>query len=43
VMGDNRRKNGSNDSRTLGQFDLSDVEGHAIFRWFPIKDFGVLG
>jgi signal peptidase I len=42
VMGDNRVKNGSNDSRSLGEFDLSDIRGRAILRWYPFNHFGTL-
>jgi len=40
VMGDNRLKGGSNDSRSLGLFDVSAIRGKAIFRWFPFNKFG---
>ena len=42
VMGDNRLKGGSNDSRSLGVFDLKAIRGKAIFRWFPFAKFGKL-
>jgi signal peptidase I len=42
VMGDNRLKNGSNDSRTLGVFNISAIRGKAIFRWYPFSKFGTL-
>ncbi|MDR1061039.1 MAG: signal peptidase I [Clostridiales bacterium] len=42
VMGDNRERGGSNDSRSLGEFDLSTIRGKAIFRWYPFSDFGAL-
>jgi len=40
VMGDNRLKGGSNDSRSLGVFNVSAIRGKAIFRWFPFSKFG---
>ena len=40
VMGDNRLKGGSNDSRSLGVFDMSTIRGKAIFRWYPFSKFG---
>jgi len=40
VMGDNRLRGGSNDSRSLGVFDTSAVRGRAIFRWYPFHKFG---
>ena len=40
VMGDNRLKGGSNDSRSLGVFNTSAIRGKAIFRWYPFKKFG---
>lgn len=43
VMGDNRLKGGSNDSRSLGVFDLSAIRGRAIFRWYPFSRLGKLG
>jgi signal peptidase I len=42
VMGDNRARGGSNDSRSLGEFDLSNIRGKAIFRWYPFADLGTL-
>ena len=42
VMGDNRLKGGSNDSRSLGVFDIKAIRGKAIFRWFPFSKFGSL-
>lgn len=42
VMGDNRLKGGSNDSRTLGVFNKSAIRGRAIFRWYPFDKFGKL-
>jgi len=42
VMGDNRLKGGSNDSRSLGLFDIKTIRGKAIFRWFPFSKFGAI-
>ena len=42
VMGDNRLKGGSNDSRSLGVFNRSAIRGRAIFRWYPFDKFGKL-
>ena len=42
VMGDNRKRGGSNDSRMMGQFNVSDIKGKAILRWYPFSSFGVL-
>ena len=42
VMGDNRLKGGSNDSRSLGVFNMSTVRGKAIFRWYPFNKFGTI-
>lgn len=38
VMGDNRER--SSDSRQLGPFALSSIEGKAVLRVWPLKDFG---
>ena len=38
VMGDNR--NNSTDSRMLGYIDNDDILGHAVFRLYPLKQFG---
>ncbi len=40
VMGDNR--NASKDSRELGQIPVDEVMGHALFRFWPFDEFGVL-
>lgn len=38
VMGDNRQN--SSDSRQIGFIDYSRIKGRAIFRMWPLKDFG---
>lgn len=38
VMGDNR--NNSKDSRELGQIPLEEVMGGAVFRFWPLSNFG---
>ena len=38
MMGDNR--NNSKDSRELGQIPLDEVMGGAVFRFWPISNFG---
>ena len=40
VMGDNR--NASKDSRELGQVPVDEVMGHALFRFWPLDEFGKL-
>lgn len=40
VMGDHR--NASNDSRSLGCFDIEDIMGKALWRIFPAEDFGTV-
>lgn len=43
VLGDNREKNASKDSRTFGTVDVKSVKGITGFRYFPIDDrFGSL-
>jgi signal peptidase I len=42
VMGDNRLKGGSKDSRTLGVFDVKAIRGKVLFRWFPFSRFGTV-
>jgi signal peptidase I len=38
VMGDNR--GASRDSRTFGAVRISDIVGHAVFRYWPLNRFG---
>ena len=38
VMGDNR--NNSKDSRAMGTFSVKDIEGHAVFRFWPLNKMG---
>lgn len=40
VMGDNRRD--SCDSRTFGPVPLNTIHGHAIFRYWPLHQIGVI-
>ena len=40
VLGDNREV--SKDSRTFGAIDHSQIEGKAVFRFWPFNKFGVL-
>jgi len=40
VLGDNREV--SKDSRTFGLIDKSQIEGRVVFRFWPIKDIGVI-
>ncbi|NLH95745.1 MAG: signal peptidase I [Clostridiaceae bacterium] len=40
VMGDNREV--SKDSRTFGAVDRSQIEGRAVFRFWPLSGFGPL-
>jgi len=40
VLGDNREV--SKDSRTFGTIDRSQIEGKAVFRFWPLKDAGIL-
>jgi len=40
VMGDNREV--SKDSRTFGPVDRSQIEGKAVFRFWPLSGFGTL-
>ncbi|WP_425446127.1 signal peptidase I [Dethiothermospora halolimnae] len=43
VLGDNRSKGASKDSRHLGFIPVSSIKGKAIFRYFPFNDdFGNL-
>lgn len=41
VMGDNR--NHSNDSRAFGQITIHDIVGQALFRYWPLNEFGLIG
>jgi len=40
VMGDNR--GASRDSRTFGPAPLSGIVGHAVFRYWPLEQLGIL-
>lgn len=42
VLGDNRMPNESLDSRVFGPVSLKKVDGRAVLRFFPIKQFGRL-
>ncbi len=43
ILGDNREKNASKDSRSFGTVDVKSVKGITGFRYFPIDDrFGFL-
>lgn len=42
VMGDNRPRGGSIDSRILGTFHKSKVIGRVMFRMLPLDEFGTL-
>ncbi len=43
VLGDNRNKGASKDSRYLGLIPINDIKGKAIYRYFPFDDrFGSL-
>ncbi|MTI49378.1 signal peptidase I [Sporosalibacterium faouarense] len=43
VMGDNRNKRASNDSRSFGSIPIDTVKGKAFFRYYPFGDrFGSL-
>jgi signal peptidase I len=42
VMGDNRTRGGSIDSRVLGTFDESKIIGRVVFRLFPLNQLGGL-
>jgi signal peptidase I len=42
VMGDNRTRGGSIDSRILGTFDDNKVIGRVVFRLFPLNQLGGL-
>ena len=40
VMGDNREN--SSDSRNLGIFTEDEIMGHAVFRFWPVGNIGML-
>ena len=40
VLGDNRYRDRSKDSRSFGQIDIERVRGKAILRFFPFDSFG---
>lgn len=42
VLGDNRLPNESLDSRIFGPVSIKKVEGRAVFRFYPFKQFGKL-
>lgn len=42
VVGDNRIKNISKDSRTFGPIKRNSLEGHAIYRFYPFNNIGSL-
>ncbi len=42
VLGDNRNFRKSTDSRVFGLISKDKVEGHAVFRYFPLDRIGVL-
>lgn len=42
VMGDNRKPNESVDSRYFGPVDRKEIEGYAMFRYFPFNKIGDL-
>lgn len=43
VLGDNRLKNASKDSRYFGTVDIDEITGKAFFRYYPFNDrFGIL-
>jgi signal peptidase I len=42
ILGDNRHKGKSLDSRKLGVFKVDDIKGRAVLRIFPFNSFGFL-
>ena len=42
VLGDNRLHDASLDSRKIGPLSVKKVEGRAVFRFYPFKQFGKL-
>lgn len=43
VLGDNRLKNASKDSRYFGTVDIDEITGKAFFRYYPFNErFGLL-
>lgn len=40
VLGDNRQRGASKDSRVFGPIKAEALEGHAIFRYFPLDHMG---
>lgn len=38
VLGDNRARNASKDSRSFGTIDVDDIKGITSFRYFPFSD-----
>lgn len=42
VLGDNRIHNGSMDSRIFGPISIKKVEGRAVLRFYPFRQFGKL-
>ncbi len=42
VLGDNRQKGASRDSRVFGPIQANRIEGHAVFRYFPLDQMGGL-
>jgi signal peptidase I len=42
VLGDNRNRGQSNDSRNIGTINIDRVIGKAVLRFFPVNRFGLL-
>ena len=42
VLGDNRNKGASKDSRYFGPIDIESIKGKASYRYFPFDGFGSL-